>query len=102
MLDYFFYDVISPPWNFEGFCANKSTAVFMDINSRNIVHVEIGDSRQVGRHSPKMEKNLIERGLNYLVNVSPFVVWEIISDASRNIISLMRKFKWILCIYFII
>ncbi|XP_078332173.1 uncharacterized protein LOC111104867 [Crassostrea virginica] len=73
-----------------GFCANKSTAVFMDINSRNIVHVEIGDSRQVGRHSPKMEKNLIERGLNYLVNVSPFVVWEIISDASRNIISLMR------------
>ena len=42
MLDYF-YNVISPPWNFEGFCANKSTAVFMDINSRNIVHVEIPD-----------------------------------------------------------
>ena len=51
------------------------------------------DSGQVGRHSLKMEKHLIERGLNYLVNVSPFVVWEIISDASRNIISLMRKFK---------
>ncbi|XP_061187746.1 uncharacterized protein LOC133195811 [Saccostrea echinata] len=73
-----------------GFCASKSTAVFMDIHSRNIVHMEIGDSREVGRHSPKMERLLIERGLNYIVSASPYVVWEIISDASRNIISLMR------------
>nr|XP_034317028.1 uncharacterized protein LOC105338236 [Crassostrea gigas] len=73
-----------------GFCANKSTAVFMDVNSKHIIHLEIGDSREVGRHSPKMERLLIERGLNYILNVSPYVVWEIISDASRNIISMMR------------
>lgn len=65
-----------------GFCANKSTAVFM----------EIGDYREVGRHSPNMERLLIERGLNYIhvLNVSPYLVWEIISDASRNLISFMR------------
>ncbi|XP_052699369.1 uncharacterized protein LOC128176877 [Crassostrea angulata] len=73
-----------------GFCANKSTAVFMDVNSKHIIHLEIGDSREVGRHSPKMERLLIERGLNYILNVSPYLVWEIISDASRNIISMMR------------
>lgn len=64
----------------------------MDVNSKHIIHLEIGDSREVGRHSPKMERLLIERGLNYILNVSPYVVWEIISDASRNIISMMRKF----------
>uniref|UniRef100_A0A8W8LSL6 Uncharacterized protein n=1 Tax=Magallana gigas TaxID=29159 RepID=A0A8W8LSL6_MAGGI len=52
---------------------------------------EVGDSREVGRHSPKMERLLIERGLLYLVHQSPLIVWEIISDASRNIISLLSK-----------
>lgn len=71
----------------------------MDVNSKHIIHLEIGDSREVGRHSPKMERLLIERGLNYILNVSPYVVWEIISDASRNIISMMRKYIYM---YFIL
>lgn len=51
---------------------------------------EVGNSREVGRHSPKMERVLIERGLLYLVHQSPLIVLEIISDASRNIISLLK------------
>lgn len=63
----------------------------MDTDTRSILHLEVGDSREVGRHSPKMERLLIERGLLYLVHQSPLIVWEIISDASRNIISLLSK-----------
>lgn len=62
----------------------------MDTDTRSILHLEVGDSREVGRHSPKMERLLIERGLLYLVHQSPLIVWEIISDASRNIISLLK------------
>lgn len=73
-----------------GFSANRSSGVFMDTDTRSILHLEVGDSREVGRHSPKMERLLIERGLLYLVHQSPLIVWEIISDASRNIISLLK------------
>ncbi|XP_052691954.1 uncharacterized protein LOC128169991, partial [Crassostrea angulata] len=73
-----------------GFSANRSSGVFMDTNTRAILQLEVGDSREVGRHSPKMERLLIERGLLYLVHQSPLIVWEIISDASRNIISLLK------------
>lgn len=62
----------------------------MDTNKRAILHLEVGDSREIGRQSPKMERFLIERGLLYLVHQSPLIVYEIISDASRNIISLLK------------
>lgn len=75
---------------YPGFSANRSSGVFMDTNTRAILQLEVGDSREVGRHSPKMERLLIERGLLYLVHQSPLIVWEIISDASRNIISLLK------------
>ncbi|XP_078311905.1 uncharacterized protein LOC111114234 [Crassostrea virginica] len=73
-----------------GFSANRSTAVFMDTSTQFIVHMEVGDSREVERHSPRMEKLLVERGLSFLVNGSPLVVWEVVSDASRTIISIMK------------
>lgn len=76
---------------FKGFSANRSSGVFMDTNTRAILQLEVGDSREVGRHSPKMERLLIERGLLYLVHQPPPIVWEIISNASRNIISLLSK-----------
>lgn len=76
---------------FKGFSANRSSGVFMDTNTRAILQLEVGDSREVGRHSPKMERLLIERGLLYLVHQPPLIVWEIISNASRNIISLVSK-----------
>ncbi|XP_065945318.1 uncharacterized protein [Magallana gigas] len=74
-----------------GFCASRSTAVFMDSNTKAIIHMEVGDSREVDRHSSKMERLLIDRGLQHLLTASPLVIWEIISDASRNIISLMKS-----------
>lgn len=91
---------------FKGFSANRSSGVFMDTNTRAILQLEVGDSREVGRHSPKMERLLIERGLLYLVHQSPLIVWEIISDASRNIISLLSKIDeyvifWIYIIIYI-
>ncbi|XP_062583552.1 uncharacterized protein LOC134245264 [Saccostrea cucullata] len=73
-----------------GFCASRSTAVFMDSNTKAIVHMEVGDCREVGRHSPRMEKLLVEKGLTHLVLTSQLVVWEVISDASRTIIALMK------------
>uniref|UniRef100_K1PZM4 Uncharacterized protein n=1 Tax=Magallana gigas TaxID=29159 RepID=K1PZM4_MAGGI len=77
-------------YNSPGFSANKSTAVFMDSKTHTILHLEIGDSREVDRHSPRMEKILVEKGLKYLVHHSPLVIWEVISDASRTITALMK------------
>uniref|UniRef100_A0A8W8MHF0 Uncharacterized protein n=1 Tax=Magallana gigas TaxID=29159 RepID=A0A8W8MHF0_MAGGI len=74
-----------------GFCASRSTAVFMDSNTKAIIHMEVGDSREVDRHSSNMERLLIDRGLQHLLTASPLVIREIISDASRNIISLMKS-----------
>ncbi|XP_065938253.1 uncharacterized protein [Magallana gigas] len=46
-----------------GFCASRSTAVFMDSNTKAIIHMEVGDFREVDRHSFKMERLLIDRRL---------------------------------------
>lgn len=81
-----------------GFCASRSTAVFMDSNTKAIIHMEVGDSREVDRHSSKMERLLIDRGLQHLLTNSPLVIWEIISDASRNIISLLSKYTSVICV----
>lgn len=65
----------------------------MDSKTHTILHLEIGDSREVDRHSPRMEKKtLVEKGLNYLVHHSPLVIWEVISDASRTITALMSNY----------
>lgn len=82
-----------------GFSANKSTAVFMDSKTHTILHLEIGDSREVDRHSPRMEKFLVEKGLKYLVHHSPLVIWEVISDASRTITALMSNYIIYLHVY---
>lgn len=41
-----------------GLSANRSSGLFMDTNTRAILQLEVGDSREVGRHSPKMERPL--------------------------------------------
>ncbi|XP_062578022.1 uncharacterized protein LOC134239904 [Saccostrea cucullata] len=74
-----------------GFCANRSTVVFMDVDKKIIIHMEVGDSREVDGKSQRMEKLLIERGLTFLVSVSPIVVWEVISDASKTVISIFKS-----------
>lgn len=75
-----------------GFLANKRSAVFMDNKTHTIFYLEIGDSREVDRHSPRMEKTLVEKGLNYFVHHSPLVILEVISDASKTITALMSNF----------
>lgn len=41
-----------------GLSANRSSGLFMDTNTRAILQLKVGDSREVGRHSPKMERPL--------------------------------------------
>lgn len=36
-----------------GFYASRSTAVFMDSDDKSIIHMEVGDSKEVDRHSSK-------------------------------------------------
>lgn len=71
----------------------------MDSKTYTILHLEIGDSREVDRHSPRMEKTLVEKGLNYLVHHSPLVIWKVISDASRTITALMSNYIIYLHVY---
>nr|XP_034314958.1 uncharacterized protein LOC109618740 isoform X1 [Crassostrea gigas] len=74
-----------------GFCANRSTAVFLDLEKKLILHMEVGDAREVDRRSTRMEKVLIERGLHFLVFQSPIIVWEVTSDASKTVISILKS-----------
>ena len=76
---------------FPGFCANKATVVFLDHDTSKIIHLEIGDSREVERKSNRLEGFLIERGLRKLQSLG-IKVQEVVSDASRTIISLLGKF----------
>jgi hypothetical protein len=57
----------------------------MEYESSKNIGLEVGDSREVKRHSPR----LIERGMD---NMSvKYTVMEVVSDASRGIISLLDK-----------
>lgn len=78
--------------NFAGFCANKATMVFMEYNSGEILHLEIGDSRDVERKSTQLEGFLADRGLEYLQNTAGLKIKEVTTDASRTFINLFGKF----------
>lgn len=52
-------------------------AEYMDTSTQFIVHMEVVDSREVEWHSPAMEKHFIDRGISFLVNRLPFIVWEV-------------------------
>ncbi|KAK6176989.1 hypothetical protein SNE40_015185 [Patella caerulea] len=75
-----------------GFCANKATAVFMEIESRKIIHMEISDWREVERKSPRMERYLVTKGLRYIVN-GGFNIVELVSDASSTIIKILGEIE---------
>ena len=65
----------------------------MDTDSRYIIGLEIGDSREVKRVSQKLEKELVTRGLLQFVQFkTKLLIWEVVSDASRTIISLLSKY----------
>ena len=65
----------------------------MDIDSRYIVGLEIGDSREVTRVSQRLGKELVTRGLLQFVQFkTKLLIWEVVSDASRTIILLLSKY----------
>ncbi|ESP00031.1 hypothetical protein LOTGIDRAFT_158258 [Lottia gigantea] len=73
-----------------GFSANKATVVFLDTASRKIFHFDAGDSQEVDRHSPRLEKHLVSKGLQFILTTQ-LQVSEIVSDASTTIINLMAS-----------
>ncbi|KAK6180740.1 hypothetical protein SNE40_008736 [Patella caerulea] len=77
-----------------GYCANKATAVFMEIESRKIIHMEIGDSRDVERRkSPRMGRYLVTKGLRYITS-DRFNLVELVSDASSTIINILGTIEF--------
>lgn len=76
-----------------GFSANKATAVFMEYESGDIIHMEIGDSREVGRNACKLECHMISRGMAHLHRNGVKIV-EVVTDASKAVISLFEQTKY--------
>ncbi|XP_033760729.1 uncharacterized protein LOC117342641 [Pecten maximus] len=72
-----------------GFSANKATAIFMEYISGDIIHMEIGDSREVGRNSNKLESFIISRGMAYLqtngLNVVEVEILQVLGEAGRKV-----------------
>jgi len=67
----------------------------MEYDSGEILHFEVGDSRQVDRKSNLLERMTVTKGLDYL-RACGVRVTEVVTDASRSIISLLGKVKIIL------
>ena len=65
--------------------------VFMEYDSGQILHMEIGDSREVDRKSAQLEGFLAVRGLTYLDGRGVKIA-EVTTDASRTFIKLFSKF----------
>lgn len=74
-----------------GFSANKCTAIFMEYTSGDILHFEVGDSREVNRNSSKLERLTISRGIAHL-RERGIRISEIISDASKSLIALLSMY----------
>ncbi|KAK3104108.1 hypothetical protein FSP39_024485 [Pinctada imbricata] len=70
-----------------GFCASKATTIFMDLDTKNIVHIEVGHKNECGG-SAKLEGFLFEKGLDHLIGMG-LQVKEIVTDASRTLISIL-------------
>ncbi|XP_070186244.1 uncharacterized protein [Littorina saxatilis] len=65
-----------------GYCASKATTVFMEYDTKAIVHAEFCDHRSTNRQSATMEYHNIQRGLPAMKDLQ---VEEIVSDASSVI-----------------
>ena len=65
--------------------------VFMEYDSGEILHMEIGDSREVDRKSVQLEGFLAVRGLSYLESLGVKIT-EVTTDASRSFIKLFGEF----------
>lgn len=66
--------------------------VFMEYNSGQILHLEVGDSREVDRKSAQMEGFLAVRGLTYLEGLG-IKIRAVTTDASRTFIKLFGGFR---------
>jgi hypothetical protein len=63
----------------------------MHLESGDILHMEIGDSAEVERKSSLLERLTVERGMAYLRGKG-VAVSEVVTDASRTLISLFSKY----------
>ena len=81
-----------------GHCANKATAAFMEETSKKIVHIEIGTSADVEYKSARLEKHLVELGLEYL-QTHTIGIKEVISDASSAVIHILGNIIYNECYF---
>lgn len=63
----------------------------MDNETKQVVHMEVGDSREVERKATRMEKVVIQRGLGHLLDITKMSIVEVITDGSQSIIKLLSK-----------
>ena len=66
----------------------------MDNESRLIVGLDVADCREVERVSQRLERTIILRGLTHFVQDPLINLTEVVSDASRTVISLLSKFTF--------
>ena len=67
-----------------------ATCFFMDHGSGKIIHMEVGDCREVDRCSGRLEGLLTERGMTYLEDQG-LKIDEVVTDASRTFIKMFGK-----------
>ncbi|KAK3106216.1 hypothetical protein FSP39_015367, partial [Pinctada imbricata] len=75
-----------------GFCASKGTTIFMDHESNQIVHKEVGHSKEAGGSS-KLGGFLFEKGLDYLLE-NGVRIKEVVTDASKTLISILAVLSY--------
>ena len=75
---------------FAGFTVNKATTTFMHFETGKLIHMKLGDCREAGRHSPRLEGYLTDKGLHPLRAAGVHMV-EVISNASCTLIGLIGK-----------
>lgn len=74
---------------FSGFSARKATSVLVQYETGRILHMEVADSKEAGG-SNKLESMLAERLLRSAAAFQ-YTIKEVVTDASKSIISLFRK-----------
>jgi len=62
----------------------------MEYETGKIIHMEVGDYREVDRKSGQLEGFLAEKGLDYL-DKQGLKIREVVTDASRTFIKMFGK-----------
>ena len=68
-----------------GFSAGKATCALIDDITKHILLIEVGDARETGGHSPKLELHLATKAFGS-IKAYGIAFTEVISDASSTFI----------------